>query len=112
LAEGAWQALDFDARRQFMRDAVLPQMRPLFVALDAERFANFSCVTCHGSGAAAGTFSMPSSDLPVLGGAAPETQDEETQRLTEFMRSTVKPKMAELLGLSALRCSSCHPSAS
>lgn len=111
LAAGAWRELDFAERSRFMRDAIMPTMRALFSELDPERYASFSCATCHGQGAADGTFSMPSSDLPVLGGAAAGTNDAQKQRMTEFMRNIVKPKMAELLGDSELRCSKCHPSA-
>jgi hypothetical protein len=109
---GAWQSLDFDGRKQFMREVVMPTMRPLFIELDAERFASFSCASCHGSGTGDGTFSMPSSDLPALGGPPAAPDDEQKQRMTEFMRNTVKPTMAELLGESELRCSKCHPSGS
>ena len=112
LAPGAWQSLDFDGRKAFMREAVMPTMKPLFLEEDAERFASFSCSSCHGGGTSDGTFSMPSSDLPALGGPAASPDDEARQRVTEFMRNTVKPKMAELLGESELRCSRCHPSAS
>ncbi|HET8932760.1 MAG TPA: hypothetical protein VFN67_04935 [Polyangiales bacterium] len=112
LEPGAWQALDFDARRLFMRDVVMPAMRPLFVEVDEERFGSFSCISCHGQGAGDGSFAMPSSDLPALGGPPPDMPDAEQQRVIDFMRNTVKPKMAELLGEAELRCSTCHPSAS
>lgn len=112
LEPGAWQRLDFEARKQFMREVVMPTMRPLFEEVDAERFASFTCISCHGQGAGDGTFAMPSSDLPPLGGPPAEMEDEARQRVVEFMRKTVKPKMAELLGEAELRCSTCHPSAS
>jgi hypothetical protein len=112
LAPGEWQSLSFDARKQFMREVVMPTMRPLFVEADAERFERFSCSSCHGQGAGDGTFAMPSSDLPALGGPPTAMDDERKQRVVEFMRTSVKPKMAELLGESELRCSTCHPSAS
>lgn len=112
LEPGAWESLDFDARKQFMREVVMPTMRPLFVEVDEERFASFSCISCHGQGAGDGSFAMPSSNLPALGGPPAEMPDEDQQRVIEFMRSTVKPKMAELLGEAELRCSTCHPSAS
>lgn len=110
LAPGDWETLDLDARKQFMRELVVPTMRPLFQAYDADRFAAFSCKTCHGSGVQAGDFHMPSSDLPVLNSAPSEEQ----KPTADFMKAIVKPKLAELLGMQeagGLRCGSCHPSA-
>lgn len=111
LAPGAWQAMDFAERSRFMSEVVTPTMRALFVESDAERYASFSCASCHGAGATDGTFAMPSSDLPVLGGSSAGANDPQKQRMTDFMRNLVKPKMAELLGDSELRCGKCHPSA-
>jgi hypothetical protein len=111
LAPGAWQSMDLAARKRFMSEVVMPTMRPLFVDSDPERFATFSCSSCHGQGAADRAFAMPSADLPSLGGPAADS-DEHKQRMTDFMRNTVKPRMAELLGDAELRCSNCHPSAS
>jgi cytochrome c553 len=111
LAPGTWEAMDFGERTRFMSEVVMPTMRSLFVESDAERFASFSCASCHGQGARDGTFAMPSADLPALGGA-PANADETHMQLTDFMRNTVKPKMAELLGQPELRCGKCHPSAS
>lgn len=111
LEPGAWEGMDFAGRSRFMSDVVMPTMRPLFVESDAERFASFSCASCHGQGAADGSFAMPSSDVPTLGGA-PADADEAHKQMTDFMRNIVKPKMAELLGQPELRCGKCHPSAS
>jgi hypothetical protein len=110
LAPGDWEGMDIAGRSRFMSEVVMPTMRPLFVESDSERFASFTCASCHGQGAAAGTFAMPSSDLPALGGA-PADADEAHKHMTDFMRNVVKPKMAELLGQPELRCGKCHPSA-
>jgi hypothetical protein len=112
LPEGEWQTLSFEERKRFMRELVMPTMKPLFTEFDSDRFASVKCSTCHGSGATAGTFTMPSSDLPALGGSNAPTPDERQARTIEFMRSVVKPKIAELLGEPSLRCNNCHPSAS
>lgn len=112
LVPDAWEGMDFAARARFMSEVVMPTMRPLFVESDAERFATFSCGSCHGQGATNGSFAMPSPDLPVLGKPAAGEANDHDQRVTEFMRNVVKPKMAELLGQPELRCGSCHPSAS
>lgn len=110
LSAGEWEAMDLDARKRFMRELVLPSMRPLFQDFDAERFAAFSCKTCHGSGVQAGDFEMPSADLPVLSSMPSDAQ----KPTADFMKTIVKPKLAELLGMQAapgLRCGTCHPSA-
>lgn len=111
LAPGEWEGMDSTGRARFMREVVMPTMRPLFVESDSERFASFTCASCHGQGAADGTFAMPSSDLPTLGGA-PADANEAHKQMTDFMRNIVKPKMAELLGQPEMRCGKCHPSAS
>lgn len=112
LTPGAWDGMDFAERARFMSEVVMPAMRPLFVESDSQRFASFTCASCHGQGAADGSFAMPSSDLPALGGPPASVDDEHMQRVTDFMRNIVKPKMAELLGQPELRCGRCHPSAS
>src|SRR5690349_20893842 len=51
LDPGAWESMDFDARKQFLATVVVPEVAPLFREFDAERFAAVGCRTCHGSGA-------------------------------------------------------------
>jgi len=112
LAAGAWAELDADGRKRFMREVVVPTMRPLFQAFDAERFAAFSCSTCHGPDAASVAFAMPSAELPALSRERVAAAAESDAAMLAFMREIVKPKMAELLGeADGLRCSSCHLSA-
>jgi hypothetical protein len=111
LSTGEWANMDFSARKQFMREMVMPTIRPLFSEFDAVKFASMKCTTCHGSGAAAGTYDMPNADLPALGSESLANPD--NQLIVEFMRNVIKPKMAELLGeqtAPALRCSACHTS--
>jgi hypothetical protein len=110
LAAGEWEAMDFDARKQFMAAVVLPAVSPLFREFDPERFAAVSCKTCHGSGARNGDFVLPNADLPVLHSAALKNPPEELQPILGFMREVLKPKVAELLGVegSALKCGACH----
>jgi hypothetical protein len=109
LPAGEWQSLDFDQRKRFMRELVMPSLRPLFQGFDAERFAAFSCSTCHGSGVQAGTFAMPSMEVPALSRARLAAAAESDKPMLAFMRDMLKPKMAELLGEpDSLRCSSCH----
>jgi hypothetical protein len=114
LASDAWAEMDFDARKKFMATVVVPQVRPLFQAFDAERFAAVSCKTCHGSGAGNGDFKLPNPDLPVLHSEALKNPTEELQPVLTFMREVLKPKVAELLGMqesSDFRCNTCHTTA-
>ena len=108
-------------RIYFMEHEVMPQMRPVFVAFDP-RFEKFECRTCHGDGAHAGTFKMPSPQLPVLPGTE-ETfmawvqANPDKGRWAKFMAEQVEPKMAGLLSMKAFdpatktgdfSCGNCH----
>jgi hypothetical protein len=113
LAVGEWDEMDLPARRKFMKEMVVPTMRDAFAAFDSVRFPSVGCTSCHGSGLADGSFSMPSAELPVLSSAALMNPEEDDKAILEFMRTVVKPKLSELMGMPAgsmpgIRCSSCH----
>ena len=55
-----------EAKREWMEAEVLPRMTDLFQAQDAERYAGFTCATCHGRNPEARNFEMPSRELPAL----------------------------------------------
>lgn len=96
----AWENMNKQQRGKFMRENVMPKMKELFAAHDGKRFAKVSCGTCHGAGAADGSFKMPNPQLPplpatkekfeALGKKHPETM--------KFMATQVRPEMAKLLG--------------
>ena len=51
LPEGvAFEQLDQDQRVEFMKQKVVPAMKPIFQNHDAKKFADFGCKTCHGEG--------------------------------------------------------------
>jgi hypothetical protein len=115
----AWAAMTFEQRKAYMKTAVFPKMKERFTAFDAAHYGNkFNCATCHGDGAADGTFKMPNPKLPKL----PATPEGFKQLMTdkpqmfEFMAKQVKPTMASLLGLpeftpenhSGFGCMECH----
>jgi hypothetical protein len=111
LEPGAWEEMSFEERKKFMRELILPTVAPMFHDFDAQRFAAVSCKTCHGSGAQAGDFALPSPDVPALNSEALKNPSEELKPIVEFMRNVLKPAVSELLGkreTAALRCNTCH----
>ena len=111
LAGKTWPELREDQRPDFMRFIVLPAMAETFEKFDPERFANFSCSTCHGSSAIDGVFEMPG-NIPALDFAnLPDGP------IVGFMQKEVVPGVAELLGLTPFNpatgegdigCLTCH----
>jgi hypothetical protein len=116
----AYEDMNFEQRRVFMTDVVLPQMTKTFVAFDP-KFEGMSCTTCHGAGATDGSFTMPSPEIPVL----PATEeaffeyikDPEHARWSQFMLDQVWPQMASLLQVvkydpatqtEGFSCNNCH----
>jgi mono/diheme cytochrome c family protein len=116
--EVAWSAMTFEQRKTYMKTTVFPKAKELFTALDPVRYANFTCATCHGDGAAEGKFKMPNPKLPKL----PATSDgfkrlmAEKPKIMEFMSKQLKPTMATLLGepewtpetKTGFGCMECH----
>ena len=111
--------MSFEQRFQFMNDVVLPEMRATFSEFDPA-YASMTCATCHGSGAAEGTYTMPSADLPILPSEEefPEyAMRPEISAWATFMVDDVWPQMADLLDMpmfdpaanpAGLSCANCH----
>jgi hypothetical protein len=102
-----------EERIAHMEAVVEPQMGATFQSFDASRFADFGCETCHGPGAEDGTFAMPNRELPRLDPSFfYRKHRKEAPEITHFMWKTVRPNMADLLGLpegdKGIDCSSCH----
>lgn len=116
----AWKDMNHEQRAAFMKQTVVPTMKPLFQEYDAKRFGEFNCKTCHGAGAADGSFKMPNPALPVL--PSPDkfmefAKDPKNQPGIKFMAEKVKPTMAKLLqeaefdpktNQGEFGCSACH----
>lgn len=117
-----WAEMDHAARSGFMANQVVPYMSELFQEYDSEEYASFGCVDCHGAGAAARDFAMPSPDLLALHpSGSPEQQAmvQEHPRMVRFMFNHVVPAMKTMLGAEdyneetgeGFSCYTCHPSA-
>ncbi len=117
-ASAVWSEMGGDARRQHMIEVVQPQMADLFQEFDSlhkgDRFADFDCGTCHGSGAVDGKFAMPNPELPHIDASGLYKKHRKaTPEMAHFMWKKVEPRMAELLGVShgskgEINCGSCH----
>jgi len=92
-----FEKLDHDQQIQFMKEKVVPAMKPLFQKHDAAKYAEFGCKTCHGEGAEKGEFEMPFAGLPKLDFADMSKFDKDD---LEWMGTVIKPEMAALLGES------------
>ena len=115
LPDVAFEQLDHDQRIEFMKQKVMPAMKPIFQNHDATKYAEFSCKTCHGEQAAQGHFDMPNPDLPKLDFNDMSKWKKED---LEWMGKEVKPTMAKLLSLpeytpenpKGFGCTACHTS--
>lgn len=115
LPDLPFEQLDHEQRAEFMKQKVMPAMEPIFKNHNPDKFAEFTCVTCHGKQAKDGHFDMPSTELPKLN--FKDTSKFKKEDL-EWMSTQVKPEMAKLLGLpefdpanpdpKAFGCQNCH----
>lgn len=113
-----WAEMSHEERGAYMADVVLPEMRALFQAHDAERYADFGCATCHGENAHDVNFEMPNRLLPLshddIGATFASSEPGAV-----FMTQTVWPRMAALVGEppfdpatnEGFRCYDCHAEA-
>jgi hypothetical protein len=119
----AWKDMTFEQKKAYMKDAVMPTMKPIFQAFNAKKFKLVDCRTCHGDDGAERKFKMPSNDIHPL----PNTKEAFEAKLkteptwpkwTEFMAQKVEPAMGKLLAVpvfnpqkpveGAFSCGKCH----
>ena len=116
-----WATMAAAEKREWMAHEVTPRMMAMFQEFDGERYADFSCRTCHGDGVTS-DFAMPSNSLPALHATGtPEQQQMVTQYnpMIRFMFQRVLPNMQTLVGgqeyneqtQEGFSCYSCHPHA-
>ena len=109
--------MDHQQRLEHMKNVVMPRMKELFAAVDAKRYGEMKCVTCHGEGAKNQTFKMPNPKLPKLSYTDGfKKHIDKTPVMTKFMMEKVVPEMAALLGeqpfdpatKKGFGCAECH----
>ncbi len=105
------EPVDYDEMNQYEKFAymgtdVQPVMTELFQAFDPDRYADFSCATCHPQGSEDGTYAMPDPGLmPLRDEDFPYTSD-----IGRFMNEEVLPANQDLLGpTDGGPCLKCHP---
>ena len=103
--ELTWPEMSESEKSAYMAGVVLPTMRDVFQGYDAERYAEFSCDTCHTSG---GDYSMPSQDLAGYWAEGEFPGPDTTDPGAKFMHEEVLPKMAGLLDNDSPSCTGCH----
>ena len=111
--DSPWEAMSIDDKEFYMIGKVNPIMKELFAAHDAEEFADFDCVDCHGEEMKEIKFKMPAPSMYIV---PPEGTPGHRGMLStfpeevKFMQEVVTPAMGKLLGIENYTCAGCHPS--
>jgi len=119
-SEVPWQDKTHAQRMDWMGLQVFPKMRSVFTEFDADRFSDFSCQTCHGEDMEMIDFKMPNKLYALSRKDTLQSAREFDAKVTDFMVSSVLPKMAGLLDMqpydretkSGFGCFGCHPAES
>ncbi len=121
VKEVAWADMVKEQRIDYMKSVVLPRMKQAFTQFSPDRYSKMNCVTCHGDGAADGSFKMPNPKLPVLPNSSEGFKQLAADKpaVMDFMKNEVKPKMAAMLGMpewtpetkTGFGCGACHTTA-
>jgi cytochrome c553 len=121
-APTAWKDMNLEQRTEFMKREVMPKSKAIFVAFDETKYKDMDCATCHGDGAADGSFEMPNPKIKPLPNT-PEafmewvSKDPEAGRYAKMMSEELEPLMANLLGekqfdpatkTGTFSCEACH----
>jgi mono/diheme cytochrome c family protein len=111
--DSPWQQMSVADKEFYMIGKVNPIMQELFAAHDAEEFADFDCVDCHGEEMREIDFKMPAPSMyivPPEGTPGHRGMMSTFPETVKFMEETVTPTMGKLLGVESFTCAGCHPS--
>jgi hypothetical protein len=115
--------MTYPKKKVYMKDAVVPTMKPIFQAFDAKKFKTVDCRTCHGEDGPGRKYKMPSNGIRPLpnskeGFEAKLKAEPTWPKWTEFMTQKVEPAMGKLLAIpvfdpkkpaeGTLSCANCH----
>jgi hypothetical protein len=108
-----WDQRTKEQKVATMKHVVMAKMGPAFKNVDAKRYEEFTCATCHGVGARDHSYTMPNPQLPKLDKASIEKHPE----MSKFMKEVVVPAMAKAIGeepynpetKKGFGCGECHP---
>lgn len=112
-----WVEMNKEQRKVHMRNVVLPRAAVIFGEWRPERFATVDCTLCHGQGAPAGMFDMPTDHLPRLSGEVllgpefekhPDTTRLKLKRLVPEISDALGVKSFSLITRRGFGCYSCH----
>jgi hypothetical protein len=117
-ADERWDAMSKERKLAYMKETVMPRMKAIFVAYDPHCYAEMRCETCHGEGAEARGYAMPSADQllePTPWNTTSARAESAPSEFDAFMAKDVAPEMARLLGRpfvpsarSGEGCFACH----
>jgi hypothetical protein len=111
--DSPWEEMSVADKEFYMIGKVNPIMKELFAGHDAEEFADFDCVDCHGEEMREIDFKMPAPSMYIV---PPEGTPGHRGMLStfpeevKFMAEVVTPSMGKLLGVENYTCAGCHPS--
>ncbi|MEM6960931.1 MAG: hypothetical protein AAF550_04215 [Myxococcota bacterium] len=108
-----WESMNYEARKWYMIGKFLPVTAELFARdLGRDRYAEFSCVHCHGADGPERGFAMPSANrmaIPPPGTPEHDWMMQSFPDMVEFMATALMPAAKQMLGWSQISCYACHP---
>lgn len=111
--EQPWSEMSYADREMDMVGRFLPIFAEVFQEYDPERYATFSCESCHGNDMRERQFVVPTADLPPVplpNTPAYQQMAAEHPEDMRFMEEIVTPTMQTMLGMGAtFTCNGCHP---
>ena len=110
--DSPWEEMSVADKEFYMIGKVNPIMKEMFAAHDAEEFAGFDCVDCHGEEMREIDFKMPAPSMyivPPEGTPGHRGMMSTFPETVKFMEETVTPAMGKLLGVEDFTCAGCHP---